>query len=224
MKRCLRFQLRALFSLWRLFLLPPALGLLLGWEAAAALSSYTARWGTPEPAATLALALDMRHFVPLAGAAWAAAYFGAVFDARSAALPLSRGYGRFAVFGGALLLFFSGCAVISLLAQVFSLLPVLYLLRALPAAWLPGFFALRLLLDLGMAAPCAAVAAFAGENLYGRALVFLYGLLLWRLLGSHLDLWLPAAAQGPGLAALWPLPALLLSLGCCAPALRRKEL
>ncbi len=222
MTRCLRSQLRALLGLWWLPLLPPALGLLLGWEAAAALGAYTLRAGPLSGSSALAFVLDIRHFVPLAGAAWAAAYLGAGFDGRSASFPLSRGYGRFRVFGSQLLIFFLGCSVLSLAAQA-SALRAVPGLGALPAGLLLRCLGLRLLLDLGMAAPCAAMISFAGTSLYGRALPFLYGLLLWRLMGSHYALWLPEAGP-PGLSALWPLAALPLSLGACAMSLGRKEL
>ena len=58
MKRCLRFCLRAALRIPWLALLPPALGLLLGWEASAALGALARRTGTPEGYAALALALE----------------------------------------------------------------------------------------------------------------------------------------------------------------------
>ena len=222
MKRCLRSRLRALFGIWWLPLLPPVLGLMLGWEAAAALRAYTLRSGPLSSSSALAFVLEVRHFVPLAGAAWASAYLGEGFDGRSAAFPLSRGYGRFRVFGSQLVIFSLGCAVLSLAAQASALLAVPGL-EALPAGLILRCLGLRMLLDLGMAAPCAAIVAFAGTSLYGRALPFLYGLLLWRLLGSHYGLWLPGT-PAPGLSALWPLAALPLSIAGCALALGRKEL
>ena len=221
MKRCLRSRLRALFGLWWLPLLPPVLGLLLGWEASAALGAYARRVGALEARSALALVLEIRHFVPLAGAAWAAAFLGGEFDASAPAFPLSRGFRRGQVFGSKLLLFFLGCAVCSVFAQLAALSAVPGL-RGLPAPYVLRRCLLRLLLDLGTAAPCAAIAAFAGRSLYGRALTGLYGLLLWRLMGSHYGLWLPEAGK-PGLPALWPLGALPLSVLCYALALRRAE-
>ena len=222
MKRCLRFHLRALFSVWWPALLPAALGLLLGWEAAAALGAYTRRIGPLGAAAALAFVLDIRHFVPLAGAAWAAAFLGGEFDGRAPVFPLSRGCSRFQVFGSKLLLHFLGCALISAAAQLISALAAVSGWHDLPAGFLLRRFSLRLALDLGMMAPSAAVVSFAGANLYGRALAGLYGLLLWRLMGNHYGLWLPEAGT-PGLTALWPLAALPLGLLGCFLVLRRRE-
>ena len=222
MRHCLRNQLWTLFHIWWLPLLPLALGLLMGWEAAAALSAYARRVGGLDAHGALAFLLDVRHFVPLAGAAWAAAFLGMEFDGRGAASPLCRGYSRSQVFGSKLLLFLLGCAVLSLTAQLAAVLPGLYDLRNLPATFLFRCFGLRLLLDLGMMAPCAAIVAFSGSNLYGRALAGIYGLLLWRLMGSHYELWLPGMG-GVGLLSCWPLAALPLSIAAYWLALRRKE-
>ena len=221
MRHCLRSRLRALFGLWWMPLLPPVLSLLLGWEASATLGTYVRRVGAPEARGALALVLEVRHFVPLAGAAWAAAFLGGEFDARAPAFPLSRGFRRGQVFGSKLLLFFLGCAVCSSFAQLGALSAVPGL-RSLPEPYVLRCLLLRLLLDLGTAAPCAAIAAFAGRSLYGRALTGLYGLLLWRLLGSHYGFWLPEAGK-PGMLALWPLAALPLSVAGYALALRRAE-
>ncbi len=222
MKRCLRFHLRALFSLWWLPLLPPVLGLLMGWEASAALGAYIRRAGPADARSILAFVLDIRHFVPLAGAAWAAAFLGPEFDGRVPALLLSRGFSRFQVFVSKLLLFMAGCAVVSLSAQTTAVFPVFSVGQPLPPGFLLRCFFLRLALDLGVMAPSAAIVSFAGDNLYGRAIVGLYGLLFWRLMGSHYGLWLPEAGA-PGITALWPLYALPLSALCCFLALRRKE-
>ncbi len=222
MRRCLCSQLWALFHVWWLPLLPLALGLLLGCEAAAALAAYARRSGTLDARSTLAFLLDVRHFVPLAGAAWAATFLGMEFDGRGAAALLSRGCSRFQIFGSKLFLCFLGCAVISLAAQLAAVFSSFSLWQSLPAPFLLRCFGLRLLLDLGMMAPCAAIAVFSGSNLYGRALAGVYGLLLWRCMGSHYALWLP----GPGKAdplACWPLAALPLSIAAYWLALRRKE-
>ena len=220
MKRCLRYHLRVLLHIRWLSLLPPALGLLMGWEAAAALRGYAGRFGAPEARSALALLLDIRHFIPLAGAAWAAAFLGIEFDARGASLPLLRGCSRLRVFSGKLFLYFSGCAVISAAAQTAAVLPSLSVLRGVPLSVLLRCCGLRLLLDLGMASPPAAIAVIAGENRFGRAITILYGLLLWRIIGSHYDLWLPGKAA---LSSLWPLAALPLGPGVCALALWRRE-
>ncbi len=222
MRRCLRYHLRALFHIWWLPLLPPALGLLMGWEAAAALHAYARRCGMPDARSALAFVLDIRHFIPLAGAAWAAAFLGTEFDAGGAALPLSRGYSRLQVFGSKLFLYFLGCAVASVIAQLTAVLPAVPGWQVLPTAYLLRCFFLRLLLDLGMMAPNAAVAAFAGADLYGRSAAGLYGLLLWRLMDSHYGLWLPET-EGLDLLSLWPFPVLLLSALGCFLALRRAE-
>lgn len=221
MKACLRFHLGVLLRLPWLMLLPPALGLLLGCEAAAALALHVRRFGPPEARAALALALDLRHFVPLAGAAWALPFLGMEFDAGGASLPIRRGYGRGRVFFGKLLLFLLGCTAASLFAQLMAVLPALSLLRELGAGFLLRAFALRLALDLGMMLPSAAIVAVSGKNPYGRALAGLYGLVLWRAMGSHLWLWLPELA--PDRAALWPLAAIPLSLLICALALGKRE-
>ena len=222
MKRCLRFHLRALFSLWWLPLLPPVLGLLMGWEASAALGAYIRRAGLTDARSALAFVLDIRHFVPLAGAAWAAAFLGPEFDGRASAFPLSRGFRHFQVFGSKLLLFLVGCAVASLAAQMTAVFPAFSAGQPLPAGFLLRSCFLRLALDLGMMAPSAAIVSLAGANLYGRALAGLYGLLLWRIMGSHYGLWLPEAGA-LGITALWPLPVLPLSALGCFLALRRKE-
>ena len=222
MKRCLRFHLRALFSLWWLPLLPPVLGLLMGWEAAAALGAYVRRAGPADARSALAFVLDIRHFVPLAGAAWAAAFLGPEFDGRAPAFPLSRGCCRFQVFGSKLLLFLAGCALISAVAQLTAVFPAFSVGQLLPVGFLLRCFFLRLAIDLGMMAPSAAIVCFAGASLYGRALAGLYGLLLWRLMGSHYGLWLPEAGTS-GLIAFWPLAALPLGLLGCFLTLRRRE-
>ena len=222
MKRCLRFHLRALFSLWWLPLLPPVLGLLMGWEASAALGAYIRRAGPTDVRSALALVLDIRHFVPLAGAAWAAAFLGAEFDGRAPAFPLSRGYSRCQIFGSKLCLFLVGCALISAVAQLTAVVSAVSGGQRFPVGFLLRCCFLRLALDLGMMAPSAALVSCSGTNLYGRALAGLYGLLFWRLTGSHYGLWLPEAGA-PGLAAYWPLPILPLSALGCFLALRRKE-
>ncbi len=221
MKRCLRFCLCAALRIPWLALLPPALGLLLGWEASAALGALARRTGTPEGYAAAALALDARRLVPLAGAVWAAAFLGAAFDGRVPSLLLPRGYGRRAVFASLLLTWTLGLAVLSAFAQGTAALPVLRR-GAPPAAWLLRCFTLRLLLDLGMGAAPAALVCLFRENLYGRALALAYGPVLWRVMGNHYGLWLPAAGPA-GLAALWPLAALPGCALVCALALRRAE-
>ena len=222
MKRCLQSHLLALACCWWLTLLPPALGLLLGWEAAAALGAHPRRVGPAEARSALALVLEVRHFVPLAGAAWAAAFLGAEFDGRAAVFPLCRGFSRFQVFGSRLLLYSLGCALISAAAQLTSALAAVSGWRQLPVGFLLRCFFLRLAIDLGMMAPSAAIVCFAGASLYGRALAGLYGLLLWRLMGSHYGLWLPEAGTS-GLIAFWPLAALPLGLLGCFLTLRRRE-
>ncbi len=221
MKGCLRFQLGVLLSIPWLPLLPPVLGLLLGWEASAALALRVRRFGQPEARAVLAIALDLRHFVPLAGAAWALPFLGMEFDGAGASLLIRRGYGRRRVFAGKLLLFLLGCVLLSAAAQLAALLPARSCLAGLRPGFLLRAIALRLALDLGMMLPNAALVALAGENLYGRALAGLYGLVLWRAMRSHLWLWLPELS--PDRAALWPLGALPLSLLIYALALRKRE-
>ena len=222
MKRCLHSHLLALACCWWLALLPPALGLLLGWEASAALGAYTRRIGPVEARSALALVLDVRHFVPMAGAAWTAAFLGAEFDGKAAVFPLSRGFSCFQVFGSKLLLCFLGCVVLSAAAQLMSAPAAVSDWHQLPAGFLLRCFFLRLALDLGMMAPSAALVSLAGSNLYGRALAGLYGLLLWRSIGSYYGLWLPEA-RAPDLIAFWPLAALPLGLLGCFLTLRRRE-
>ena len=221
MKACLRFHLGVLLRLPWLMLLPPALGLLLGWEASAALALHVRRFGPPEAGAALAIALDLRHFVPLAGAAWALPFLGMEFDAGGASLPIRRGYGRGRIFSGKLLLFLLGCAAVSLFAQLMAVLPAGLLRADMKPGFLLRAFSLRLALDLGMMLPSAAIVAVSGKNPYGRALVGLYGLVLWRAMRAHLWLWLPELP--PDRAALWPLAAIPLSLLICALALGKRE-
>ena len=218
--RCLRFSLRSLLHIPWLPLLPLVLGLLPGGEAAAVLASLSRRGSLPEGRAALAMALELRHLVPLAGAAWAAACLGPAFDGGVPSLMLRRGHGRGEVCASLLLPWALGCLLLSAAAQAASALPLR--IGALPLLWRLRRGCLRLLLDLGMGAPAAALVCLFRENLYGRALAFAWGVTLWRVMGSHYGLWLPEAGEA-GLAALWPLGALPLGVLFCCLAICRAE-
>lgn len=224
MKRCLRWHLRVLRSAWWLLLLLAALALLMGWEAAANLAAYARRVGELDPRSALAMALDLRHFFPLAGAVWAALWLGMDFDAAGASVPVSRGFSRFQVFGSKYLLFLAGCLAVSVLEQLFAVLSAVPGWGSLPAPFLLRCFALRLLLDLGMMSLPAVFPAWGRGNVYARLLGIAYGLLLWRLMGTHYGLWLPEMGLGPLWRALWPLAGLPVGLGGSALALRKAEL
>ena len=216
MRACLRWQLRVLGCAWWLLLLLPVLALLLGWEAAAVPAAWLRRGAEPDPRSALALVLDMRHLFPLAGAVWASLFIGMDYAAEAQSLALSRGYRRGQVIRSKVLLFFLGCLAISAMEQVFVLFTAVPGLRTLPAAFLLRCFCLRLALDMGMMAPPALLCLLGRENLYIRLLGLVYGVALWRLMGSHYALWLQNAGLGRGeWLALWPLAALVpTTLGC----------
>ena len=150
--------------------------------------------------------MDFRRFIPLAGAVWSAAYFGREQDSGSARLLRSRGFGRPAVYGSEYLCFLTGLAVLSLVQQGVALAAVPGW-RGLAPAFLLRTLALRLALDLGMMALPGFLPCLGGGSPYARLLGFPYGLALWRLMGSHYELWLPELGR-PGLLALLPLAAL----------------
>lgn len=216
MRACLRWQLRVLGCAWWLLLLLPVLALLLGWEAAAVPAAYLRRGAELDPRSALALVLDMRHLFPLAGAVWASLFIGMDYAAEAQSLALSRGYRRGQVIRSKVLLFLLGCAFVSVTEQVFAVLTAIPGLSALPAGFLLRCFCLRLVLDVGMMVPPALCCFLAGNDRYIRLLGLVYGVALWRLMGSHYALWLQYARWGRGeWLALWPLAALVLTtLGC----------
>ncbi len=216
MRACLRWQLRVLGCAWWLLLLLPVLALLLGWEAAAVPAAYLRRGAELDPRSALALVLDMRHLFPLAGAVWASLFLGMDYAAEAQSLALSRGYRRGQMIRSKVLLFLLGCAFVSVTEQVFAVLAAVPELSALPTAFLLRCSCLRLVLDLGMMAPPASLCLLGRENLYIRLLGLVYGVALWRLMGSHYALWLQYAEWGTQeLLALWPLAALILgTVGC----------
>ena len=213
MKNCLRWQLRVLRFAWWLLLLLPVLALLMGWEAAAALEPYLRRGGgSLDARSALAVVLEVRHFFPLAGAVWASLFLGMDYGSDAHALALSRGYSRKQVIWSKSLLFLLGCAAVSGMEQLFAVFTAVPGWRILPAAFLLRCFCLRLILDTGMMGPPAILCFLARENMYLRLLGLIYGVVLWRLLGSHHALWLQYAERGTGeLPALWPIGALVLS-------------
>ncbi len=216
MRACLRWQLRVLSCAWWLLLLLPVLALLLGWEAAAVPAAYLRRGGELDPRSALALVLDVRHLFPLAGAVWASLFIGMDYGAEAQSLALSRGYRRGQVIRSKLFLFLPGCALVSVTEQVFAVLMAVPGVSALPAAFLLRCFCLRLALDMGMMALPAFFCLLGRENLYFRLLGLVYGVALWRLMGSHYALWLQYAGWGKTeWLALWPLAALVpTTLGC----------
>ena len=225
MRACLRWQLRVLGCAWWLPLLLPVLALFLGWEAAAVIKAYALRGTVLDPRSALALALDVRHFFPLAGAVWAALFLGMDYAADAQASALSRGYGRGQVLWSKFILFLLGCAAVSVTEQLFVFLAAVPGRRSLPTAFLLRCFCLRLILDAGMMLPPAVCCFLGRENPYLRLLGLLYGVALWRLMGSHYALWLQYAEWGRAeLLALWPMGTLILgSLGVAVFAGRRPE-
>ena len=216
MRACLRWQLRVLSCAWWLLLLLPVLALLLGWEAAAVPAAYLRRGADLDPRSALALVLDMRHLFPLAGAVWAALFLGMDYGSDAQASALSRGYTRSQVLWSKYLLFLLGCALVSATEQVFAVLTAAPGVSVLPAAFLLRCFCLRLVLDVGMMVPPALCCFLAGNDRYIQLLGLVYGVALWRLMGSHYALWLQYAGWGRAeWLALWPLAALIVgTLGC----------
>ena len=214
MRNCLRWQLRVLASAWWLLLLLPAMALLMGWEAVAALGTSLRRsGGGMEPAAVLALVLEVRHFFPLAGAVWSILFLGMDFGAEAFTLPLSRGNRRGQVFWSKYLLFLLGCLMVSLLEQAFVLLAAVPDRTGLPADFLLRCIGLRLALDLGMMALPSFLVFWGRGNPYPRLAGLVYGAALWRLMQSRYGLWLPYRQWGrEEWLALWPLAALALAV------------
>ncbi len=223
MSRCFRFHLYVFLRAWWLPLMLAVFPLLMGWEAAAACGSYVRRLGRQAPETALALLLDLRHFIPLAGAVWSGLFLGMDFPARGVNVLLSRGFSRFRVFGSKYVLFLTGCAIMSLLEQGFALLLSVPLWKDVSALLLLRNGGLRLLLDLGMMVLPSVFPLLGKGNVYLRLPGLVYGLVLWRLMGAHYGLWLPVWSGPPGWGELWPLPALALGIGGSALALRRAE-
>ena len=223
MKACLRWQLRVLSCAWWLLLLLPALSLLMGWEASATLEPYLRRGGgSIDTRSALAVVLELRHFFPLAGAVWASLFLGMDYTSDAHALALSRGYTRSQVLWSKYLLFLLGCAAVSVIEQVFIVFTAVQGWAALPAAFLLRCFSLRLMLDLGLMVPSAILCFQAREDLYTRLLGPVYGVVLWRLMGSRHSLWLQYARwEAPDWLALWPAAILLLGFGAAAILARR---
>ena len=223
MKNCLHWQIRVLGYAWWLLLLLPVLALLMGWEAIVALEPYLRRGGgSIDARSALAVVLEVRHFFPLAGAVWASLFLGMDYSSDAQASALSRGYRRKQLIWCKYLLFLLGCASVSVIEQVFVVFSAVPDWQTLPAAFLLRCFCLRLVLDAGMMVPPAVICFLARENLYIRLLGLVYGVVLWRLIGSHYGLWLQYAEWGTGeLTALWPAAALLLGPAAVAGIARR---
>ena len=213
MKNCLHWQIRVLGYAWWLLLLLPVLALLMGWEAIVALEPYLRRGGgSIDARSALAVVLEVRHFFPLAGAVWASLFLGMDYSLDSQASALSRGYRRKQLIWCKYLLFLLGCASVSVIEQVFVVFSAVPDWQTLPAAFLLRCFCLRLVLDVGIMALPAVVCFAARENLYIRLMGLIYGVVLWRLMGSHYALWLQYAEWGAGeIIALWPLGTLVMS-------------
>ncbi|MBR5702009.1 MAG: hypothetical protein IKX47_06040 [Oscillospiraceae bacterium] len=211
MRNCIRWQLRVLASAWWLLLLLPVLALLMGWAASAVPSAILRQGRELDARSAFAMALDMRSLFPLAGAVWASLFLGMDYSADAHALALSRGYSRRQIFCSKYLLYLLGCLAISLIEQIFALLAGVSDLHTLPGALLLRSFFLRLLLDLGMMVPPAFFCFLGKDNLYIRLIGLLYGVTLWRLMGSHYALWLQYAEWGKEeVLAFWPAVALVL--------------
>lgn len=213
MKNCLHWQIRVLGYAWWLLLLLPVLALLMGWEAIVALEPYLRRGGgSIDARSALAVVLEVRHFFPLAGAVWASLFLGMDYSSDAQASALSRGYRRKQLIWCKYLLFLLGCASVSVIEQVFVVFSAVPDWQTLPAAFLLRCFCLRLVLDVGIMALPAVVCFAARENLYIRLMGLIYGVVLWRLMGSHYALWLQYAEWSIGeILALWPLGTLVLS-------------
>ncbi len=223
MKQCFSYRWRVFRYAWWLPLLLLALAILMGMEATGTLHSYLRRVGEQEARSSLAFVMDVRHFFPLAGAVWSAAYFGMEIDGRGASLLLSRGFGRFQVFGSSYLFFLGGMIAVSVMEQAFVLLTGVPAWTEFPPAFLLRTFLLRLILDLGMMALPGFLPFLGNGSLYARFLGFAYGLALWRLMGSHYQLWLPELGILLGWRELWPIPALMLGILGYVIVHRKKE-
>ena len=213
MKACIRWQFRVLGYAWWLLLLLPVLALLMGWEAIATLEPYLRRGGgSIDVRSALAVVLEVRHFFPLAGAVWASLFLGMDYSSDAQASALSRGYSRKQLIWCKYLLFLLGCASVSVIEQLFVVFSAVPDWQTLPAAFLLRCFCLRLAMDVGIMALPAVICFVARENLYIRLMGLIYGVVLWRLMGSHYALWLQYANRGAGeILALWPLGTLVLS-------------
>ena len=218
MKNCLRWQLRVLGYAWWLLLLLPVLALLMGWEATAALEPYLRRGGgSIDARSALAVVLEVRHFFPLAGAVWAALFLGMDYASDAHASALSRGYGRNRVIRCKYLLFLLGCLTVSGIEQAFVVFTAVPDRQSLPAAFLLRCLCLRLILDAGMMVPPAVICFLARDDLYIRLLGLVYGVVLWRLLGSHYGLWLQYALwEAEEYRALWPAAVFILGFPAAA--------
>ena len=220
MKACIRWQLRVLGYAWWLLLLLPVLALLMGWEATAVLLKSK---GNIDPSHILAIVLDARHLFPLAGAAWAVLFLGMDYDADAFALALCRGYDRRQLLFSKILLYFFGCLVMSVIEQVFAVLAGVPERSSLSIVLLLRCFFMRLVLDLGEMSPPAFLCYLGRDNLYIRLLGLVYGISLWRLMGTHYSLWLPYARWERGeWLALWPI-AILFAINICFLTLDLKE-
>lgn len=223
MKPCLAFRFWALLCTVWLPLLPFLLGALAGLDAVTSVRALLRHSGGADGRTLLALAADARRFLPLAGAAWSAAFAGREVDSRSGELLRSRGFGAGAVYGSGLCLFLGGLLAVSLTEQFAAFFLILSGRGPLPPGLLVRTVLLRLPLDLGMAALPGFLPLVGGGSPYPRLLGFLYGLALWRLMGSHYGLWLPGAALAGDPLALWPLaalPAAALGFGLAIRELR----
>ena len=225
MKNCLHWQIRVLGYAWWLLLLLPVLALLMGWEATAALEPYLRRGGgSIDVRSALAVVLEVRHFFPLAGAVWACLFLGMDYSSDAQASALSRGYSRKQVIWCKYLLFLLGCIAVSVMEQLVIVISAVHGWRALPAAFLLRCFCLRLVLDVGLMVPPAMICFLAREDLYIRLLGLIYGVVLWRLMGSHPILWLQYAERGyEELLALWPAGALVLGSAAVMLLARRRS-
>lgn len=222
MKTCLRYSYRVLRYAWWLPALLTGMALLMGIEAGSAVNTYAARYPAGlEAWESVTLLADIRHFFPLAGVVWSALWFGMEFGAGGHTQPLRQGFTRFQLWVSKFIWFLAGCIAVSLLEQAFALGLVHPDLCSVPTDRLLRICGLRLLLDTGLMTFPAFIPILARENLYGRAGGCLYGVALWRLMGTHYGLWAPELTAPPQLWEWWPIPALILGLLFSALALRK---
>lgn len=214
MKQCLHFRWKVILYAWWLPLLLLIMSVLMGVEATASLNDYLLRVGTSNAREALAYVMDIRHFFPLAGAVWSAAYFGMEIDGKSASVLLKRGYTHFSVIASNYALFLAGIVSVSVIEQTLILIFNTRLFAPLGPAFLLRTVFLRLVLDLGMMSAVSFFPFLGKGSIYARFLGFVYGIVLWRLMGKHYCLWLPELGMHLGLGELWPLGTLVFGVIC----------
>ncbi len=212
MKQCLLFRWRVILYAWWLPLLLLIMSVFMGVEATASLNDNLHRVGTSNAREALAYVMDIRHFFPLAGAVWSAAYFGMEIDGKSASVLLKKGYTHLSVIVSNYALFLVGLVSVSVIEQAFILILNTRLFASLTPAFLLRTVLLRLVLDLGMMSAVSFFPFLGKGSAYARFLGLVYGIALWRLMGNHYCLWLPELGMHLGLGELWPLGTLVFGV------------